>query len=152
MTEEEELEYRILFYLNSNIEIYDITDAVLRGQFFSAPEKRYQKAIASLGQQNYVGNKINQGKGITITPDGQKRLNEIQSKINLENNKRTKNILTLTSLIGILGLIGLGIQCYFIYQQNKIIQLQNLEQAKQWKIENESHSKETIRVIHDTVL
>jgi cation transport regulator ChaC len=142
----EELEYKVLRYLNDRIEDYNIQDNQLRGLLHSVPDDRYNKLIESLLERKHIDHKTQNEKGWTITNDGQKELNYLQTNI---NNRTSENLIastkfnTYATLILAIGAVVISILQYC--QSSKQTEIME----KQLRLDSLSNTK--YELVHDTV-
>jgi hypothetical protein len=86
---EQSFEYRALRFLNDRIELYNIDDQSLKIALYDFPENQYSEGIDSLRKENYLKNKDHYDKGLSITNQGQLRLQQLQSIIDKEKQEST---------------------------------------------------------------
>lgn len=84
-----EPEYKILYYLNDKRnECYFIDDNALRVGLFEIPEAIYKdKILVMENTDGTIGHKTLEPFGWTITTEGKKRLNILETEIQIENAK-----------------------------------------------------------------
>jgi hypothetical protein len=106
---ERSFEYKALRFLNDRFELYNITDHCLKIALYDFPESDYILGINSLRTAGYIKNKELNEKGLSITTQGQVKLQQLQKIV--ENEKRqAKSFWEKTSpirdAIGTLGIIA----------------------------------------------
>ncbi len=161
--EKEKLEYEILKYLNERNEEYNITNEVMKANFHSVPQHKYDEIVQSLLDKNYIGKKDVHQKGWTITNDGKKELNIKASLLTEENSRKalknsskaldnSNKTFSLTKFLSFIGSVIVIFDALLIYNQNQIMKEQNIliarqlqEQLKQDSIANRNYKKETVR-------
>jgi hypothetical protein len=77
-------EYKALRFLNDRFEEYTIDETTFRAFLAEFPTIEFDEGIAKLRTNKYLSNKTSPDRpnGLTITPDGMKRLNRMQEHIN----------------------------------------------------------------------
>jgi hypothetical protein len=83
---EQSFEYKALRFLNDRIERYDITDHSLKIALYDIPENEYIQGMDILRNTGYIKNKELYEKGLSITSQGQVKLQQL--KKNIDNEKR----------------------------------------------------------------
>jgi hypothetical protein len=81
---EHSFEYKALRFLNDRIELYDISEHDLRTALFDIPQNEYAQGVASLREIGYIKNKDLYEKGISITTQGQVKLQQLQKIVDSE--------------------------------------------------------------------
>ena len=71
---DQSFEYKALRFLNDRIERYDITDHSLKIALYDIPENEYIQGMDVLRNNGYIKNKELYEKGLSITPQGQVKL------------------------------------------------------------------------------
>lgn len=84
---ENSFEYKTLRFLNDRFELYDITEFALKTALYDIPESEFNQGITSLRNIGYIKNKDLYEKGLTITKQGQIRLNQMQKVVDSEKNQ-----------------------------------------------------------------
>jgi hypothetical protein len=82
---EQTFDYKALRFLNDRVELYNITDNSMRIALYDFPENEYVQGMVMLRQVGYVNNKDLREQGLSITSQGQIRLNQLQRIV--ENEK-----------------------------------------------------------------
>lgn len=117
---EHSFEYKALRFLNDRIERYDITDHSVKIALYDIPEMEYIQGMDVLRNKGYIKNKELYEKGLSITSQGQVRLQQLQKIVENENKQGRQTIIkyplglgqelfwtVLIALVG--GAFGLGI-------------------------------------------
>jgi hypothetical protein len=117
---EQSFEYKALRFLNDRFERYDITDHSLKIALYDIPENEYIHGLNVLRNVGYIKNKELYEKGLSITPQGQVRLQQLQKIVDNEKKQEIQSIIkyplglsqelfwtVLIALVG--GAFGLGI-------------------------------------------
>lgn len=117
---EHSFDYKALRFLNDRFERYDITDHSLKIALYDIPENEYIQGMDVLRNIGYIKNKELYEKGLTITSQGQVRLQQLQKSVDNENKQERQSELkyplglsqelfwtVLLALVG--GAFGLGI-------------------------------------------
>ncbi len=96
LTNEERLRMEILTYLDINIQVSNITDEVLQGQFLHELKKDYNEAIHFLSIDNYIVRSESNNQVWKITPEGQKLRNKLKALNEVEQEvQRVEPIINL---------------------------------------------------------
>jgi hypothetical protein len=90
MMTEHSFEYKALRFLNDRIERYDITDHSLKIALYDIPENEYIQGMDHLKNVGYVKNKELYEKGLSITPQGQVKLQQLQRIVDNEKKQETQ--------------------------------------------------------------
>ncbi len=102
-------EYRALRFLNDRIELYNITDQSLKIALYDFPENDYIRGTDSLKKAGYIKNKELYEQGLSITAQGQVRLQQLQKIVDREK-EQAKTFCEKTSpirdAIGTIGIIA----------------------------------------------
>jgi len=126
-------EYKILYFLNKRVENFKITDDVISASLDDIPQAELDATLKALTEIKYVGKKDPPNDSAwTITADGQKRLNAMQTHIDANSNARQLNrsVITIGTVIAILELLALVAQVCYQRDANQIASDQ-LEITKQ---------------------
>ena len=117
---EQAFEYKAFRFLNDRFECYDITDHSLKIALYDIPENEYKQGMDTLRNSGYLKNKELYEKGLSITSQGQVRLQQLQRIVDNEKRQESQSIIKyplglnqelfwtlLIALVG--GAFGLGI-------------------------------------------
>lgn len=84
---EQSFEYKALRFLNDRIERYDITDHSLKIVLYDIPENEYMQGMGTQKKIGYIKNKELYEKGLSITPQGQVKLQQLQTIVDHEKKQ-----------------------------------------------------------------
>ncbi len=142
----EESEYKILRYLNDRNEEYNVQDNQLRGLLHTIPNDKYDKLIGSLLERKYIDHKTQNERGWTITTDGQKELNYLQTTI---NNKTSENLITSTKFnmfaTLFLAISAVVISLFQFGQQTRQTDIMERQ------LKSDSITNNKYQIVHDTI-
>src|SRR6187401_1569917 len=86
---EQSFEYKTLRFLNDRFELYNITDQTLKIVLSDFTDNDYNQGIDSLRKAGYLKNKELYQQGLSITTQGQTRLQQLQRIV--DNEKKETN-------------------------------------------------------------
>jgi len=139
-------EYKALRFLNDRIELYNITDYSLKIALYDFPENQYIQEIDSLRNIGYIKNKDLYEKGLSITDQGQIRLQQLQKIVDREK-KQSKpfwdRVSRTVSIIGVISAISLGWLTWYNAKENTTLKNENksLKDSIANYLKNESANK-----------
>ncbi len=128
---EQSCEYKALRFLNDRFELYNITDETLKVALYDIPESEYTRVMTSLRDLGYIKNKELYEKGLTITTQGQVRLQQMQKAVDKEkvNEKtfweRLAPVRDTIASIGIVSTIILGWWTFSLNNDNAYLKIEN---------------------------
>jgi hypothetical protein len=127
----ESFEYKTLRFLNDRFELYNITESALRIYLYDIPESEITQGLVLLREQDKIGNKDLHDKGLTITKQGQVRLQQMQKHVDKEKVKektRWERWTPVREAIALLLAISGGIAVWYtisINQDKEILKNEN---------------------------
>jgi len=149
---EHSFEYKALRFLNDRIERYDITDSSLKIVLYDIPENEYIRGMDVLRNIGHIKNKDLYEKGLSITSQGQVRLQQLQKIIDNENKQERQSIIkyplglsqeifwtVLIALVG--GAFGFGVYFGSNKFDKNLIELSDTNREL----------KDTIKVLENTI-
>jgi hypothetical protein len=128
---DQSFEYKALRFLNDRFEVYNITDDVLKIALYDIPESEYTRGMTSLRDLGYIKNKDLYEKGLTITTQGQVRLQQMQKVVDKEkvNEKtfweRLAPVRDTIATIGIISTVTLGWWTFSLNNDNANLKIEN---------------------------
>ncbi len=160
---EQSFEYKVLRFLNDRIECYDVTDQSLKIVFYDVPSNEYREGMEQLKKGGYVKNKDVHGQGISISSDGQTKLQQLQKMVDAEkkpaNPPALKHPLGLTQelfwtllLAFIGGAFGLGVYFGSNKFDRNLIELSDNNRSLQDTIKARESTIKVIQHNSDTAL
>jgi len=90
---EHSFEYKALRFLNDRIERYDITNHSLKIALYDIPENEFIQGMEALRNIGHIKNKELYEKGISITTQGQVRLQQLQKIVDNEKKQESQSII-----------------------------------------------------------
>lgn len=118
---ENSFEYKTLRFLNDRVELYNITEFALRIALYDIPENELNNGLVLLREQKLIDNKGLYEKGLTITKQGQVRLQQMQKFVNHEKKQQKTFWERIAPILQTLGIVSTITVAWVTWYGNKEI-------------------------------